>query len=153
MNSRTPRLPAPLGTVLSRLPAWPGSVLFVTGLNAFLVRHLPADVRDALCDRSLRIRVTDANIDVDFTYSGHTFRAARHQHDVDLTIAASTYDFLCLMQREEDPDTLFFSRRLVMEGDTELGLMVKNALDALDMSTPAIRHFMPVINIVSHVLR
>ena len=29
-------------------------------------------------------------------------------------------------------DTLFFSRRLSMEGDTELGLIVKNTLDALE---------------------
>ena len=36
--------------------------------------------------------------------------------------------------RDEDPDTLFFARRLTIEGDTELGLMVKNALDALDTS-------------------
>jgi O2-independent ubiquinone biosynthesis accessory factor UbiT len=30
-------------------------------------------------------------------------------------------------------NTLFFSRRLVMEGDTELGLQVKNTLDAIDL--------------------
>ena len=41
-------------------------------------------------------------------------------------------DFLLLLARREDPDTLFFSRRLVSEGDTELGLIVKNLLDALD---------------------
>ena len=29
--------------------------------------------------------------------------------------------------------TLFFNRRLISEGDTELGLVVKNALDALDL--------------------
>jgi len=40
--------------------------------------------------------------------------------------------FLALALRREDPDTLFFSRRLVLEGDTELGLALKNALDALD---------------------
>jgi O2-independent ubiquinone biosynthesis accessory factor UbiT len=34
--------------------------------------------------------------------------------------------------RFEDPDTLFFQRRLVIEGDTELGLGVKNFLDGLD---------------------
>jgi hypothetical protein len=33
---------------------------------------------------------------------------------------------------QEDPDTLFFSRRLAMEGDTELGLLIKNTLDAID---------------------
>ena len=40
--------------------------------------------------------------------------------------------FYQLLQRQEDPDTLFFNRRLSIEGDTELGLMVKNTLDALD---------------------
>ncbi|MEE8428093.1 MAG: SCP2 sterol-binding domain-containing protein, partial [Gammaproteobacteria bacterium] len=32
----------------------------------------------------------------------------------------------------EDSDTLFFQRRLRMEGDTELGLEIKNFLDSLD---------------------
>lgn len=31
-----------------------------------------------------------------------------------------------------DPDTLFFQRRLSVEGDTELGLALKNFLDGLD---------------------
>jgi predicted lipid carrier protein YhbT len=30
------------------------------------------------------------------------------------------------------PTPLFFARRLVVEGDTELGLTVKNLLDAID---------------------
>ena len=51
---------------------------------------------------------------------------------MDLTIAASAHDFLLLAKRREDPDTLFFCRRLLMEGDTELGLLIKNALDAID---------------------
>ena len=42
------------------------------------------------------------------------------------------HDFALLAARKEDPDTLFFSRRLVMEGDTELGLLVKNTLDAIE---------------------
>ena len=29
------------------------------------------------------------------------------------------------MMREEDPDTLFFNRKLQIEGDTELGLITK----------------------------
>ncbi len=31
----------------------------------------------------------------------------------------------------DDPDRLFFDRVLMMEGDTELGLLLKNSLDAL----------------------
>ena len=35
--------------------------------------------------------------------------------------------------READPDTLFFNRRLVVEGDTEFALLVKNTLDTIDI--------------------
>jgi predicted lipid carrier protein YhbT len=50
---------------------------------------------------------------------------AKKQDATDLTISANAQDFLRLAQRQEDPDTLFFNRRLSMEGDTELGLVVK----------------------------
>lgn len=49
-----------------------------------------------------------------------------------VTIGGDLDDFLGLATRREDPDTLFFQRRLVIEGDTETGLHVKNLLDALD---------------------
>ena len=49
----------------------------------------------------------------------------------DVTIRAEARDYLALALRREDPDTLFFTRRIVIEGDTALGLEVKNALDAL----------------------
>jgi len=49
----------------------------------------------------------------------------------DVTVRASLADYLALALRREDPDTLFFSRRLVLEGDTELGVALKNALDSL----------------------
>ena len=51
----------------------------------------------------------------------------------DLTIRAHASDFIALARRSQDPDTLFFNRRLSMEGDTELGLMVKNTLDAMEL--------------------
>jgi predicted lipid carrier protein YhbT len=45
--------------------------------------------------------------------------------------ASATICFVA--RRQEDPDTLFFSRRLAMEGDTELGLLVKNTIDAIEL--------------------
>lgn len=48
----------------------------------------------------------------------------------DVVVRASLPDYLALALRREDPDSLFFSRRLVIEGDTALGLVVKNALDS-----------------------
>lgn len=127
-------LPPLVGSLLGRLPAWPGSVLFVTGLNLALARQLPADVGAALEGKSLRIAVRDAGVAFDFTWQAGSFTArSRHTQQPDLTIAASAADFVALARREQDPDTLFFSRRLVMEGDTELGLMVKNTIDALEL--------------------
>jgi O2-independent ubiquinone biosynthesis accessory factor UbiT len=126
-------VPASLGALLSRLPGYPGSVLLVTALNVGLADQLPHDVRALLADRKLRIHVRDARLTFDFTWSGDGFAARSPGGAVDLTISANAYDFLQLAQRREDPDTLFFSRRLSMEGDTELGLVVKNTLDALEV--------------------
>ena len=50
---------------------------------------------------------------------------------------------MLLAQRKQDPDTLFFSRRLSMQGDTELGLVVKNALDALELPVLDPSHWSP----------
>ena len=52
----------------------------------------------------------------------------------DVTLGASLADYLVMARREEDPDTLFFQRRLTIEGDTEVGLALKNLLDATDFS-------------------
>jgi O2-independent ubiquinone biosynthesis accessory factor UbiT len=49
----------------------------------------------------------------------------------DVTVRASLADYAALALGREDADTLFFTRRLVMEGDTALGLELRNALDAL----------------------
>lgn len=133
-SSQRFELPPRVGLLLGRLPAWPGSVLFVTGLNLALSRQLPADVGAALEGKHLRIQVRDAGIAFDFTWRTGAFSARpRNAQPPDLTIAASAADFVALARREQDPDTLFFSRRLVMEGDTELGLMVKNTIDALEL--------------------
>ena len=50
----------------------------------------------------------------------------------DLRLAANGIDFMRMMMREEDPDTLFFNRKLQIEGDTELGLITKNLLDSVE---------------------
>lgn len=55
----------------------------------------------------------------------------------DVRISGTLHDFLLLATRREDPDTLFFSRRLNIEGDTETGLHVKNLLDALEYDVQA----------------
>ena len=55
------------------------------------------------------------------------------QADADVSFSADASDLLMIAARKQDPDTLFSQRRLVIEGDTELGLYVKNLMDAIEL--------------------
>lgn len=57
----------------------------------------------------------------------------RESADADVSFSANASDLLMIAARKQDPDTLFFQRRLVIEGDTELGLYVKNLMDAIEL--------------------
>ncbi len=136
-------LPKPIGQLLSKLPVYPGSLLFVTGLNLALAKNLATDVTQMLVGKKLRLRVTDAQIGFDFEWRNGRFVACQNPGAADLTISASAYDFVLLARRQEDPDTLFFSRRLSMEGDTELGLLVKNTIDAIELPVLSLEQLKP----------
>lgn len=127
-------LPESVGRMLALLPAYPGSLLFVSALNLTLKERLPEDVQQSMTGKHFRICVTDAKLGFDFIWTQGGFVAGSNMGEADLNISASAHDFLLLAQRKEDPDTLFFSRRLSMEGDTELGLLVKNTLDAMELN-------------------
>jgi predicted lipid carrier protein YhbT len=132
-------LPAPLARVGTRLPQLPPTLALVAGLNLALDRVLPRDTLEPLIGKRLLLRVTDAGMALRFTLTPRGFRPLFDGHAPDLTISASTRDYLALALREEDPDTLFFSRRLLMEGETDLGLLVKNTLDAVDWDSVSTR--------------
>jgi predicted lipid carrier protein YhbT len=137
-------IPPVIGSLLGRLPVWPGSALLAAGLNVALARRLAPDVLDMLHGRKLRIHVRDAQSRFDFIWTGRRFAPGQWgAGPVDLTIGASALDFVRLAQRQQDPDTLFFDRRLTMEGDTELGLAVKNALDALELPLADLQRWLP----------
>ena len=132
-------LPPAVARIISRLPAQPPALALTTALNLALDRILPRDNLDPLQGRWLRLVITDAGLTLDFHLAGKHFRPGpAHGPAVgakpDVTLTARTRDYLALALREEDADTLFFSRRLRMEGATHLGLLVKNTLDAVDWS-------------------
>lgn len=128
------RLPALIATIGQKLPQWPHSLSLVTGLNiALKLNLLPIDSLDALEGRSFRVRVLDTGGEANFTYRGGLFRPLMSPvGEPDLAFAANLSAYLQLLARQEDPDTLFFNRELEITGDTELGLLVKNMLDAVE---------------------
>ena len=143
MNIPAFKLPQPFGIAMSLIPSYPHSLLFSHTLNLVLVRMIKPELLEPLHGTLINIRVIDAGLSFFFTIDTSGFVACKAGKIADLTISASAYDFLMLSTRQEDPDTLFFSRRLVVEGDTELGLIAKNTLDAVELPKLNPSYFLP----------
>lgn len=58
----------------------------------------------------------------------------------DLVFKGPIASFIALALKEEDPDSLFFNRKLMISGDTELGLEIKNFIDRMPLETVMDRH-------------
>lgn len=137
------RLPAPAVRLASLLPQLPPSLALATALNLALGQGVSA-IPAALQGRQVRFVVTDAGLDLCLELGAEGFRPATlPKSPCDATITATRRDFLALALREEDSDTLFFTRRLLMEGNTEVGLLVRNLLDAVDVDRLGLRTFAP----------
>lgn len=135
MKSSIPvrKLPAPVGAIGRRLPRLPASIAFATGLNLTLRRKFPADVLDRLEGHTFVIVVEDAGMELRFRVRNRRFAPVARAAEPVLRFRAVAWDYASLAAREADPDTLFFNRRLVVEGDTEIALLVKNTLDTIDI--------------------
>lgn len=100
-------------------------------LNRWLAEPLRDGEFELLRGRWIRLQVRDLGLAWCLTLDGTSLRVVR-EASAQVTISGNWREFLLLASRQEDPDTLFFRRRLVIEGDTDLGLGVKNLLDSLD---------------------
>jgi predicted lipid carrier protein YhbT len=135
-------LPPLLARIAGRLPVTPPSWLLVTLLNQLVRRQvLPADM-SLLAGRRFEVSILDAGVKLRFGADENGFRVDTSPDEADLRFCANAADFARMMLREEDPDTLFFNRKLAIEGDTELGLIVKNLLDSVDWSNTPVGRFM-----------
>jgi predicted lipid carrier protein YhbT len=125
-------LPAPVAAIVSRLPMWPLEQLLTRALDLGVGRVVSRDAVAPLVGRRFSLCVRDLGVTVRFEGTWDGFRPASPPYAPDLSITATLRDYIALGLREEDPDTLFFARRLSIEGDTDLGLTVKNLLDGID---------------------
>ena len=116
------------------------SLALAATLNAFLRGKLPDEVFERLADREVSIDVREPSFRVSFRVRGRHFVPMRPTAEPHLRFRASARDLVRIAAREEDADTLFFHRRLVVEGDTETALLVKNTLDGIE--APRARAFL-----------
>lgn len=128
-------LPKLLKRAMAILPNKPPEWLLINLLNQLLKRHILKADMSLLAGRYFKIVIADLGKEIHFTADDQQFLATRDKSIVDLCFSANTTDFIKILVRQEDPDTLFFNRKLQIEGDTELGLVVKNLLDSIDWST------------------
>ncbi|WP_413698959.1 ubiquinone anaerobic biosynthesis accessory factor UbiT [Psychromonas sp. KJ10-10] len=105
------------------------------------------DELDFLEDKWLKVEVSDLGFCWYISFENNQLIIQENCPKVDVTFSGNVNDLILIAGRKEDPDTLFFQRRLSIQGDTELGLEVKNLLDNIDfdnlpnLAKQAIEHF------------
>ena len=141
-KSRQPEFPGILATPLAIVPSRLHSAAIVRVLNLLLAEPLQEGELDFLEDWQVSIEITDMKLRFALGLENEKLAARGWKKKDVLNLKGRLHDFLLLATRQEDADTLFFQRRLKMEGSTDLGLEVKNLLDGIDLDT--IRFHKPI---------
>lgn len=123
-----------ISRIIPFLPTLPVSLAFATLFNLAAWRALKDMDWSWVRDKRFCVHVRDLGLKTYFSVGRDGLRPQFGDH-ADVVFTATAQDFTRLALRLEDPDTLFFNRRLLIEGDTDLGLTVKNMLDAVELET------------------
>jgi predicted lipid carrier protein YhbT len=146
-SSASPELPPIAKFLLTWVPLSLKTLFISNALNTIFATALKEGELDFLAHRVMNVLVTDAELRFSVMLDQNKLRVGNEVAKADVTIEGTIYTFLLLATRREDADTLFFRRRLKTSGDTELGLHIKNFLDALEPETlPYHRAIDPVLN-------
>lgn len=131
--------PSTVLSALMRAAGEPSSARAVAIAINHLLRGQPIAGRlDELAGRRFRLQVEDVPLTLTFEITGSGLECSLREPHVAMRGALA--DFVALALRREDPDALFFQRRLVVEGETETGLHLKNLLDGWEYDLAAHVH-------------
>lgn len=132
-------MPKILRPSLRLLPFKAQKALLLPALSSVFREALEDGDFEFLQDKWLKIAITDLELTWWLSFDGNQLimaskdeMIANNRND-DVSFSATGDDLVLIAGRKQDPDTLFFQRRLKIEGDTELGLEVKNLIDAIDI--------------------
>ena len=123
---------SPVPMALKYLPDGFHSRLIARVFNHLMRGQDVVDDLSYLNGKTICLAVSDTGNSFPFLITNNKLCVAPNQRECDVTIRGKLPDFLALATRSEDPDTLFFARRLCLEGDTDAGLYLKNTLDGLE---------------------
>lgn len=98
-------------------------------------------------EKWLKVEISDLKLTWYLSFADDKLIIEENCAAEDVSFSGALNELILIAGRKEDPDTLFFQRRLSIQGDTELGLEVKNLLDNIDFDNlspllqKAIGHF------------
>ncbi len=111
----------------------PVSYLIGPALNRLFKADIEEGELEFLEDKVLQAVISGIDLRFDITLKQNRLVVLAPSERWHLRITGSYIDFLLLATRHEDADTLFFQRCITTEGDTELGLYLKNFLDSREL--------------------
>ncbi|MDE2427229.1 MAG: SCP2 sterol-binding domain-containing protein [Burkholderiales bacterium] len=123
------RFPAPLANLGRLMPSPLASAPLLLMLELARRRQW-LTAPESLYGKTFLMQIEDLGLELSFICDQGKFKPVAKKLDADVRLSASAMDFFQLASGMEDADTLFFRRRLKMEGDTELGIAVKYWIDA-----------------------
>ncbi|WP_394200228.1 SCP2 domain-containing protein [Shewanella waksmanii] len=102
-------------------------------LSLVLKQQIADEELDFLNQRWVGIEVSDMDLRFEVSFDKQIVIVPNGNAEV--VFSGNSKDLLLIAAGKEDPDTLFFQRKLTIEGDTELGLEVKNLLLGVEFDT------------------
>lgn len=132
-------MPKILRPSLKLLPFSAQKSVLLPALSSVFQESIEDGDFEFLQDKWLKIVISDLNLswwlsfDQDKLVMASVDELLANNITEDVCFSATGDDLILIAGRKQDPDTLFFQRRLKIEGDTELGLEVKNLIDAIDI--------------------
>ncbi|MBU2712844.1 ubiquinone anaerobic biosynthesis accessory factor UbiT [Zooshikella harenae] len=89
---------------------------------------------DFLEDQWIELKLLDCDLNYFLSYNPHAQRCiVQDKGKADASISCKLTDAIALITQQVDPDTLFFQRRLLLEGNTALSHGFKNILDTIEL--------------------
>lgn len=131
--------PRVLALPLRFIPFGPQRLLLQAILQNIFAEALREGDFDFLQQQWLCIDVNDLDLKWFFSVNAQRQLLVENKGHSHAVIKGSWKAFLELAARQKDPDSLFFQRKLLIEGDTDLCHGVKNLLDGIELGDKALR--------------
>jgi len=119
----SPRIRVNLGWISTRFPVTLNCIATQKLINNTFSEQIAEGDFEFLQGRLLQIEIIDANIYVGLSFNNKRIICTHYNNrpiTADATLSIDTPNAINLIQQQVDPDTLFFQRKLKINGDTEL---------------------------------